>query len=244
MNLEKLYEDENIVAVNKPSGLVVHADGRTEEETLCDLLLEEYPEINGVGEPLELKDGSVINRPGIVHRLDRDTSGVILIAKNNDTHQFLKEQFKNREVEKTYHTFVYGNIKEDEGVIDRPIGKSAKDFRQWSAMRGARGKLRDAVTEFKVLERGKVDDENVTMVEVRPKTGRTHQIRVHMKAVNNPLLCDGLYAPKRKCLLGFERTALHARKIVFKNMENKEIEVEAPYPDDFVEAIGELSNLL
>ncbi|MFT5179716.1 MAG: 23S rRNA pseudouridine1911/1915/1917 synthase [Candidatus Paceibacteria bacterium] len=237
MSLEIIFEDNNILAVNKPAGLVVHSDGKTKEETLTDLILKEYPEVQGVGEPLELKDKTVIDRPGIVHRLDRDTSGVILIAKNQESHSHLKKQFQDREIEKTYHSFVYGNIKEDDGVIDRPIGRSKKDFRQWSAQRGARGVMREAVTNFKVLDRGQDGDEHYTFVEVKPKTGRTHQIRVHMKAFNHPVVCDKLYAESRLCILGFKRLALHARKISFKDLNGDMQEVEAPYADDFVEAM-------
>jgi 23S rRNA pseudouridine1911/1915/1917 synthase len=244
--IEILYEDKNIVAINKPAGLVVHADGRTQEPTLVDWILEKYPDIKEVGEPLvinkEKANQQVVYRPGIVHRLDRDTSGVLVIAKTQESFEYLKSQFQFRETEKIYNAFVYGEMKEDDGVIDRPIARSKKDFRLWSAQRGARGEAREAVTHYKVLKRTDVGNINkgFTYIEVSPKTGRTHQIRVHMKAINHPVVADVLYAPKQKPALGFKRLALHARSITFTNLDNKPITVEAPFPEDFIEAQKEI----
>ncbi|MBX4210845.1 RluA family pseudouridine synthase [Candidatus Parcubacteria bacterium] len=232
MDLPILYEDKNYAVIAKPAGLVVHADGKTVEPSVVDWVIEKYPSVKKVGEPFKLSSGETIDRPGIVHRLDRDTSGVLIIAKNQPSFEYLKEQFKKHRVKKIYHAFVYGDIKEDEGVIDRPIGRNNKDFRLWSAQRGARGELREAVTNYKVLVRSPV----ATLVEVTPKTGRTHQIRVHFKAINFPVICDRLYAPKRKPELGFERLALHGVSIEFLDMYGKKIKVEAPYPEDFVAA--------
>ena len=228
-----LYEDEAILALSKPSGLAVHGDGRNTDKTLADWLTKVRPELIDVGEPTLLPDGRTIARPGIVHRLDRETSGVILIAKTQKAFEFLKVQFQERRVEKKYVAFVHGLIKEEEGVIDRPIGTSRKDFRMRSAQRGARGALREAVTEYNVLHRG-VEG---TYVEVRPKTGRTHQIRVHFKAINHPVVGDKLYAPNHQLLFGFTRLALHARSISFTNEGGEKIVVEAPLPEDFTRAI-------
>lgn len=235
MEIPILYEDKNIVAVNKPAGLVVHSDGRTKEPTLVDWILEKYPELKTVGEPLTLSSGEVVYRPGIVHRLDRETSGVILIAKNQETFEKLKSQFQERETEKIYNTFVWGEFKDKEGMIDRPIGKSRKDFRLWSAQRMAKGEMRDALTEYKVL----AQKDDMAFLEVTPRTGRTHQIRVHMKAINHPVLCDRLYGPKRPKALGFDRLALHARSIEFTDTKGEKIKVEAPYPEDFKQAIAQ-----
>ncbi len=239
-----LHQDSHILAINKPAGLVVHSDGRTEEVTLSDWVTEHFPQAAEVGEPIVFADTAKmpIKRPGIVHRLDRDTSGVMLIALTQEGFNHLKRQFQDRSIEKKYHAFVYGIIKEDDGVIDRPIARSRKDFRLWSAQRGGRGETRDAVTHFKVLNR--LDTENlatdVTLIEVSPLTGRTHQIRVHFKAINHPLVADPLYAPKREPLLGFKRLALHSREITFTDMENNEVTIEAPYPDDFTFALSKL----
>lgn len=237
--LDILYEDENLFVINKPAGLVVHSDGRTKENTLADILVKKYPEIKEVGEPWITTSGEKIYRPGIVHRLDRDTSGVLVVARNQETFLFLKEQFKNRNVEKKYHAFVYGNIKEDSGVIDKPIGKSKKDFRQWSAQPGSRGIQREAVTEFTVLKRGG----EYTYLELSLKTGRTHQLRVHLKAIHHPIVCDKLYAKNRPSAFGFLRTALHARSVSFLASKGDVIKVEAPFPEDFQKALTELAEL-
>ncbi len=233
MNLEILYEDENIVAINKPAGLVVHSDGKTKEESVADFVAEKYPEAKDVGEPARMPNGDVVPRPGIVHRLDRETSGVMLVAKTKKGFDCLKKQFQSHEIKKEYHAFVFGEVKNDKGTIDRPIGRSSQDFRKWSAQRGARGELREAVTEYEVASRAK----GYSFVKVFPKTGRTHQIRVHFKAINYPLVADTLYAPERENELGFKRLALHSREISFENVEGKKVSVTAPYPKDFEKAI-------
>jgi 23S rRNA pseudouridine1911/1915/1917 synthase len=237
MNISILYEDENILAINKPAGLVVHSDGKTKESTVCDWFIEKYPESSSVGEPITLSNGDVIQRPGIVHRIDRETSGVLLLAKTQKGHEFLKKQFQDKTINKIYHAFVWGDVKEESGAIDRPIGRSKNDFRKWTAQRGTRGEMRDAVTNYKVISRLEDLGEKITFVEASPKTGRTHQIRVHFKAINHPVLCDKLYSTKQERFLGFGRLALHARSIEFDNLEGKKIKVEAPYPEDFENAL-------
>jgi 23S rRNA pseudouridine1911/1915/1917 synthase len=233
-----LYKSRDIIAINKPAGLVVHSDGRTEEKTLVDWIVEHYPDAADVGEPIVQTSGEAIHRPGIVHRLDRDTSGVMIVALTQEGFNHLKRQFQDRSINKKYHAFVYGLLKENDGVIDRPISRSRKDFRLWSALRGGRGEARSAVTHYKVLNR--LEEEEVTLIEALPKTGRTHQIRVHFKAINHPIVGDPLYAPKREFQLGFERLALHAREITFEDMENREITIEAPYPPDFEVALSKI----
>lgn len=233
MEIEKLFENDDVLVINKPAGLVVHSDGKTKEATLCDWLLENYPATENVGEPLILQDGTIIKRPGIVHRLDRETSGVLIIAKNQNSFLFLKEQFKKRAVKKIYNAFVWGEVKDEEGIIERPIGRSGKDFRQWSAQRGARGKLREAITEYKVLKKNK----EFSFLEINLKTGRTHQIRVHMKAINHPVVGDKLYAPKREFALGFNRVALHASSVEFIAPSGEIVKVKSSFPNDFKEAL-------
>ncbi|OGI88067.1 hypothetical protein A2995_01825 [Candidatus Nomurabacteria bacterium RIFCSPLOWO2_01_FULL_33_24] len=227
MNLKDkiLYEDNDLLVVNKPAGLAVHSNGRTEEKTLVDFLLEKYPEIKNIG------DNPI--RPGIVHRLDKDTSGVLIIVKNQKSFLFLKEQFQNREVKKVYQAVVWGWLKDNEGMIDKPIGKSRKDFRLWSAQRGARGELRDAITKYKVLKYFKVEKNKFSLVEVYPKTGRTHQIRVHFKYLSNPIVCDLLYAPKRVCpIIRISRLALQAVSIEFKKPDGGILKIEAPLSEN------------
>ncbi len=230
--VEILYEDEDILAVNKPSGLIVHSDGRTKERTLCDWILEKYPDVSGVGEPL-VSNGVVIDRPGIVHRLDRETSGVMVVAKNKKAFDFLKAQFQERETKKTYNTFVYGVLKDDFGTIDLPIGRSKNDFRQYTHPPKARGEMREAITYYEVIKRG----EKHTFVKAMPKTGRTHQIRVHMKAIHHPVVCDRVYALSKPCELGFERLALHAKELKFKHPSGREITITADLPADFAKAL-------
>ncbi len=249
IEMELLFENKNYVIINKPAGLVVHYDGKTAEPNVTDWVLKKYPRTADVGEPINLSNGEVIKRPGIVHRIDRDTSGAMVIALNQPAFLHLKAHFQEREVEKTYHAFVYGVVKKDADVIDRPIGRSRKDFRMWSAQRFARGELREAITDYRVLARGQVpgdgraSEEGVTFLEAKPHTGRTHQIRVHLKAINHPVVCDKLYAPKRPPMLGFTRLALHARAIKFKDALGAEISATAPYPKDFANAIEAIKTL-
>jgi 23S rRNA pseudouridine1911/1915/1917 synthase len=240
MKIPILYEDKDVVVINKPAGIIVHADGKTKEKTLVDWILKKYPKVKKVGEPLVLKDGFTIYRPGIVHRIDKNTTGALIIAKNQPAYEFLKEQFQTRKVHKVYNLFVYGDVKEDRGMINRPIGKSPVDFRRFSAQRGARGEMREAVTYFKVLKR--VD--GFTFLEAIPKTGRTHQIRVHFKSVNHPVVMDELYAGdflhSQRKQIGFKRMALHARELEITIPSGKLLKIVAPYPKDFETALKKI----
>ena len=232
-----LYEDNDILVINKPAGLVVHPVPQqagygtgSDGNSVSEWFVSKYPESKDVGE----KMGDV-DRPGVVHRIDRETSGVLILAKTKKGHSILKEQFQNREVEKVYHLFVYGNLKDDRGTISLPIGRSSGDFRKWSAQKGIRGEKREAVTYFEVLKRD--PEKQFTFVEAKPKTGRTHQIRVHFQALHHPIVGDSLYAKNKPKILGFERLALHARKVKFRNVKDEEITLEAPYPEDFQRAL-------
>jgi 23S rRNA pseudouridine1911/1915/1917 synthase len=241
-----LYEDDDILAVNKPAGLVVHSDGKTVESTLADWVLANYPDTKHVGEPARTQKGEEIVRPGIVHRLDRETSGVMLVAKTARGFDMLKKQFQEHEITKEYHAFLYGELKGEmrggaeklHGVIDRPIGRSAQDFRKWSAQRGSKGERREAVTEYDIVSRGDVGSEKYTFVHAYPLTGRTHQIRVHFKAVNYPLVADSLYSPKTENTLGFKRLALHSYQITFTKTDGIRETVTAAYPEDFKHALA------
>ncbi len=228
-----IYESEHILGIDKPAGMIVHADGTTKERPLTEWLLYHYPEINGVGEPFVARTGELIQRPGIVHRLDSDTSGVLLVARTHHGFEHLKSEFKKRNVHKLYYAFVYGTPKRAKGIINRAIGKSAKDFRLWSAQRGAKGKLREAVTRYEIMRAGS----GVSFVALMPETGRTHQLRVHMKAIDHPIVSDPLYAPRKEPVAGFERLALHASEISFTDPEGERVTVTAPFPPDFKEAL-------
>ncbi len=226
-----IYEDTDILVLNKPAGLPVHADGRHERTTLVDWLLVQYPDIKGVGEEQTLPDGTIIDRPGIVHRLDADTSGVLVVARTQQAFDFLKKQFKNRETRKVYRALVYGPLKDERGIIDKPIG-TARGGKGPRSARTPHGLLRDAQTAYRVL----ATTPEASYVEVFPRTGRTHQIRVHFAAIQHPVVCDKLYAPGRPPVLGFTRLALHALSLAFMHPNGREVLFEAPLPADFAEA--------
>lgn len=228
-----LHEDESILVIDKPEGLMAHGDGRSKESTLADWLLQNYPALASVGEPLMLPSGEVVQKPGLVHRLDRDTSGVMVIAKTPEAHARLKEQFMAHTVQKTYRVFVHGRIREERGSIDRPIGKSRTDFRQWSASGNPRGRMRPARTDFRLI----LASGTASYLEAFPRTGRTHQIRVHFKAIHHPVLCDALYGGNKGCALGFTRLALHANELHFVHPGTGEaVSFEAPLPKEFLHA--------
>jgi len=228
MDISLIYEDNDVLVLNKPAGMLVHSDGRDETSILTDWIEAEYPALVGIGEPQRISTGEVVDRPGIVHRLDKDTSGVIAVAKHAESFTHLKTLFQTGGVLKTYHAFVYGRVKDETGRIDAPIGKHPKDFRRRLAGPDARGTVREAETNWSV----RVSTSDVSFLEVKPKTGRTHQIRVHMTAIGHPIVADPLYAPSRPHLLGFERLALHARTISFKTVSGTDVTAEAAYPSD------------
>jgi 23S rRNA pseudouridine1911/1915/1917 synthase len=227
-----LYEDKDILVIDKPSGISVHGDGKTKVKTITDWVLKNYPKMKNVGEPM-----GEIDRPGIVHRLDHETSGVLLLAKNQKAYEFLKKQFQDREIKKTYVAIVNGWVKNDHGVINKPIGRSPSDFRRRLAGRGARGEMREAITEYKVIERFINRKNKFTYLEIKPKTGRTHQIRVHMKYLNHPVVCDSLYNPSGSCPKGISRLALHAKSIEFKNLKGEVVKIESPIPGEFKKVV-------
>jgi len=230
-----IYEDDAVLVIEKPAGLIVHSDGRTAERSVAEWVLKRYPHLKDVGEPWTSPQGEIIARPGIVHRLDRTTSGVMIIAKTQDAHAFLKNQFQDRSVEKIYDAVIYDHPKEDAGVIEMEIGRTKTDPRRWSAQYGKKGKLRAAITEWHVLKRGTDPEsgEKITHIEASPKTGRTHQIRVHLKAIHHPVVCDHLYAEGKPCLLGLTRPALHARSLAITLPSGERKTFTAPTPPEF-----------
>jgi len=231
-----LFEDKDILAINKPFGIAVHGDGRSDDDTISDWVIDKYPETKDVGEPIEVENGETINRYGIIHRLDKDTSGVLLIAKTKEGYWHLKKQFKDRKIKKTYHAFIYGKMKDERGIINRPIGRATGSVRKWATGSKTRGELREAVTKFKVVKNAMP----ASLLELWPQTGRTHQIRVHMQALGHPVVADRLYAPSRESAYGFKRLALHAKRLVFNDLKGGLIEVEAPFPADFEVAMKEI----
>ncbi len=218
MDLPILYEDADIVAIAKPAGLITHSDGRTKEETAEDWFKEKYPTAEG----------------GYVHRLDRDTSGVLVFAKNTAAYEFLRKAFHDREVKKTYLALVYGAPKEKKGTIDFDIGRSRKDFRLRSAQPKAKGKMRDALTNYEVIG----ETEGFALMKMTPETGRTHQIRVHLKAIHHPIVGDKLYAPNHLPSLGINRLGLHAYLLDLPLPSGGRSPITAPIPDDLAPAFA------
>ena len=223
-----LYEDADVVAINKPAGMVVHAGAGVRTGTLVNALLHRYETLSGLG-------GSV--RPGIVHRLDRFTSGVLLVAKNDAAHQSLAAQFASRKVEKVYLALVHGTVKAESGRIDRPI---ARDPVRRTRMTARLREGRSAWTEYRVLRRFGQDGRAgaFTLLEARIGTGRTHQIRVHLASIGHPVAGDTLYGAPAKIEghppLG--RYFLHAHRIRFcQPSTGAEIALESPLPGELVE---------
>ena len=208
--IQILYEDPAVVAVDKPAGLIVHAGAGTHSGTLVNRLVHHFQSLSGVGGEL---------RPGIVHRLDKETSGVLLVARTDPAHRALAEQFAGRSVEKTYLALVHGRLRADAGRITKPV---ARDPVRRTRMTARLNSGRAALTEYRVLERF----EKFTYLEVRIGTGRTHQIRVHLAAEGHPVAGDRLYgAPSAS------RMFLHARRISFTSPANvQRVTVESPLP--------------
>ena len=243
MELPILYEDTEIAAINKPAGLIVHSDGRTEESSVAEWVLEKYPALKDVGEPWTSPQGEIVPRPGIVHRLDRGTSGVLVIAKTQAAYELIKKQFQDRTTLKVYRAFVYGHTTQDAGLIEAEIVRIRAIPPRWGVARPGEGKKeRAAITAWQVLARGVDKDasEKAAYLEVRPKTGRTHQIRVHLKSINHPVVCDPLYAKGRPAILGFTRPALHALSLTLTLPSGERHVLEAPMPGDFEAALTQL----
>jgi 23S rRNA pseudouridine1911/1915/1917 synthase len=242
MELTILYEDATMVAIHKPSGIMTHPDGRgtpgAMEETASDWFAAHYPASKEVGETQRLQDGTEIRRPGVVHRLDRETSGVLIFAKTPEAHAFFKEAFKERLVKKTYLAFVYGAMKTEKGIIDFSIGRSRKDFRLRSAQPKAKGILREAITRYLVVSRLGAH----TLLKVMPETGRTHQIRVHLKAIHHPIVGDSLYAPKMPSDLGFKRLGLHAYSLELPLPGGERLLLTAEPPAELAPALKKFSD--
>ena len=233
---EIIYEDEDILAVNKPAGMIVHgvAGRRSTEPTLADLLSARYPEIKNVGDDPAL-------RPGIVHRLDKDTSGVMLIARNQKSFAYLKSLFQNRDIIKTYAAAVAGVPSPSRGVIDRPIG-----IVTGTTKRSVRSEkmAKPAVTEYEVLKTAEATDgfgrmAPFSLLSVRPKTGRTHQIRVHLASTGHQIVGDPLYGPKKQPAWA-GRLMLHASSIEFSDRSGRRLRFTAELPRVFTDVFSDV----
>ncbi len=232
-----IFENEAILVIDKPYGMLVHEDWTSGTEgTLVDWFLKRVPEALGVGEVTTKPDGSPLERSGVVHRLDRETSGVMVLAKTPEAHALLKSQFHDRTVKKEYRAFVYGRLHDKWGTINRPIGRNPKDFKLRSAENGAKGTLRDAMTHFERIGVGEYEGESFSYVKLLPKTGRTHQLRVHLKAISRPIVGDVLYSEpylSKSNNLGLDRLALHAHVLEINVPGAERERFIAPVPATF-----------
>ncbi len=245
INLDIVFEDEDLLVINKPAGLVVHpAPGHADQTLVNGILAHCGDQLSGIGG---------VKRPGIVHRLDKDTSGLMVVAKNDTTHHFLSGQFGDRSLSRTYHALVWGLITPKEGQISNFIGRSPQN-RQKMAVVTKGGK--EAITHYKVLKTFACNQNlasSVSLVECRLKTGRTHQIRVHLTHLGHPIIGDPLYGHKPKnakkyCpenMLTISRQLLHACRLQFVHPRTKStLTFECPYPADFQEIIITVENYI
>ncbi len=219
--LDVLYEDSDLLAVNKPPGMTVHPGPGHASSTLVNAILAHCDDLSGIGG---------VMRPGIVHRLDRDTSGVILVAKNDASHQSLAGQLKERTVEKTYIALVEGTPKPAEGIIDAPIARDPRRRERMAVIEGGR----DSVTRYHLIERF----DGMSLVEAQPKTGRTHQIRVHFAAIGHAIVGDRVYGKASPIV---RRQFLHARQISFDHpTTGARMTIDAPLAADLDDALRRL----
>ena len=222
--LRIVFEDEDLLVVDKPAGMAVHPSPGHSRHTLVHAVLAHCPDLSGIGGVL---------RPGIVHRLDKDTSGLIIVAKHDAAHLSLARQLKERKVEKTYVALVEGRVRPQQGVIDAPIGRHPRHRKRMAVVENGR----DARTRYRVLR--EVDGRS--LVEVQPTTGRTHQIRVHLASIGHPVVGDTLYGKRSDV---FPRQFLHAQRLAFRHPRSGErMELEAPLAEDLQRALAELEEL-
>lgn len=225
IKLDIIYSDDNIIVVNKAPGIQVHPDSNEKENTLANALIAKFPEIENVHDD---SLGSYL-RPGIVHRLDKDTSGIIVIARNQKTFDELKEMFQTRKIHKKYVALIHGQLKDKKGIITRPIARAGSYKKQVIAGFKTKTKIRGAVTHYKQLKRFS----NFTLVEVTPFTGRMHQIRIHLFSIGHAIVGDKIYRIKsQKDIAEVSRQLLHAQSLDF-TLFGQKFSFFAPPPQDF-----------
>jgi 23S rRNA pseudouridine1911/1915/1917 synthase len=230
--MEIIYADSDIIVLSKPPGMPVHGGDSVSGETAADILVKKFPELKTVGD-------DPFRRPGIVHRLDKDTSGIMVAARNQETFALLKESFKKRLIEKTYLALVCGRFEKKRGSISFPVGRLLKNPMKRGILANGRlvSRPRDALTEYEVL--GQAGE--YSFLRLRPRTGRTHQIRVHLGGIGRPVACDHLYGGKKVCCPpGVSRFLLHASGLSFRMPPDKRFFFEADLPQDFAGVLGRL----
>lgn len=288
MEISIIAETPDYVVISKPAGLIVHPDGKRTEESLVDWILENYPEIADVGEPFETHyrgELVAVGRPGIVHRLDRDTSGVMVVARTQQMYEHLKQQFKDRQIAKEYRAIVLGIPPETTYTVTIPIGRDMGSIEKWRATRDpkrVRGELRDALTYMEVLATGQImarekmsfstlqnshythegldsdklsdskrhffsresaSSATISYIRAVPKTGRTHQIRVHAQYLGYPVLGDRLYGGRTMVematITGVTRGLLHAYILKFTDLDGAQMTFHSPIPADMVDIVAQ-----
>ncbi|MCD4784533.1 MAG: RluA family pseudouridine synthase [Candidatus Eremiobacteraeota bacterium] len=225
--LNIVYEDKDILVINKQRGMVVHPSAGHKDGTLVNALMYQVDDLSGIGGE---------DRPGIVHRLDKNTSGLLIIAKNDNAHRRLSDMFKTKTISKEYIAIIHGKLRGREGIINLPVGRNPKDRKLMAVVNGGK----NAVTRWKVR---KVFGD-YSLVSLFPETGRTHQLRVHLKHVGNPVVGDPEYSKMDSDLFNIEGQALHAIRIAFNHPSTgKKLEFEVPIPDDIQEIIDKLESI-
>lgn len=224
MHIPVIFEDSDILVINKSTGTVVHPFDFSDEETIVDFLKEKYSEMFTIQNSITLQDGRTVTLGGIVHKLDRDTTGVMVIAKNQKIFDELKRQFSNHETKKTYIALVEGNLEKETFRIDAPLGRGKKDYKQSTNPINPRGELREAITDVEVLQKNSA----TTLVKLIPLTGRTHQLRAHMSSIGHPIVGDIAYGSQTKD----SRIMLHAQFLSLILHKEKRIFV-AELPKEF-----------
>ena len=235
---EVVYETARFAALSKPAGLLIHETAVSKknlerEETLADWVAKRYPETKSVGD-------DPIARPGIVHRLDRDTSGIILVARDQEYFEYLKKLFQTHRVRKTYLALVRGRVKEKEGRIEKPIGLKPNTVKRMVGGRKMKD-IKEAITEYRTAGCFKAGGEEYTLLEVFPLTGRTHQIRVHLASIGHPVAGDRLYG--RGDDLGLNRQFLHAESIEFPESPGRMLKLSADLPDELQKTLAKLTKI-
>jgi len=239
MKLDIIYQDENVLVVDKPPNVIVAPEKPTSQETLIDVLVKQFPDLKKIGSP---------PRYGIVHRLDKETSGILLIAKNNQALIFLQDQFKKRKVVKKYMALVVGEVKKKKGTIKTLLGRSPKDRRRqkvYLPLEPDSAGKREATTEFQVIKKFCDGKKNkYTLLQVFPKTGRKHQIRTHLKFINHPIAGDRFYRFNKQPLPeGLRRHFLHAAFLKILLPQGKKKEFQAGLPQDLTSVLTKLNEI-